>query len=146
MFIRKGGVLMSSRGESIMIAVLLALIAAVMAFLYIEPAGGAPSDYHYKLKGQAMSFPDVMVELSFKSELSPEEKQAVCDAISDNMFKNIEDEENHYLHYMDAMNTGTTDRKITLYVDFGCNDGTGLDVLLSFLDNSFEELEKVILS
>lgn len=36
---RKGGVLMSSRGESIMIAVLLALIAAVMAFLYIEPAG-----------------------------------------------------------------------------------------------------------
>lgn len=129
-----------------MIAVLLVLIAAILAFLYIDSAGGSTPDYHYKLKGQAISYPDVMVELNFKSELSPDEKQEVCAAISEKMFENIEDDENHYLHYMDAMNTDTSDRKITLYIDFGCNDGTGLDVLLDFLDVSFESLEKVSLS
>lgn len=141
---------MSARSENILLAVLLVLVAAVIAWVYIDSrsdsASASEASYHYKLKGQPTDYPDVMFELNFAEELSPEEKQQIGSAIADKMFENIDDEENHYLHYMDVLNADCADKQLTLYVDFGCNDGTGLYVLLEFLDENFEQLKTVEMS
>ncbi|MGN1118931.1 MAG: hypothetical protein ACI4Q4_01140 [Oscillospiraceae bacterium] len=140
---------MSDKAENICLAVVLALLVLALGswgiYRFTHKAEEQSSnDYSYALKGSPYSYPDVMCELTFDRELSAEEKEAVCAAVTEKMFENIDDDENHYLHYMDCIDADA-DNSIMLYIDFGCNDGEGLDVLLEFLD-SVEGLKSVELS
>lgn len=143
---------MSDREENICLIVVLALLVTVLGcwgiykFLHRSEQADTTdtaAEYSYKVKGSPYTFPDIMLELTFDRELSPEEKQDFCSGVADKMFENFEDDEKHLIHYMDCSNTDTADRMIGIYVDFGCNDGTGLDVLLEYLDGTVVGLVKV---
>ena len=141
---------MSDKAENICLAVVLALLAAALGawgiykFQHRQDSEGA-QNYYYKLTGFCESYPDVVVDITFERALTPEQKLEICSAVADKMFENIE-EDDHYLHYMDSMNTETTDKLITLYIDFGCNEGEGLEVFLAYFNSEIEGIKRVTLS
>ena len=139
---------MSDKAENICLAVVLALLAVALGSwgIYSYTHRETAAEYSYALKGTPTCYPDVVFELTFTRALSPEEKTAVGEAVAEKMFENIEDDENHYLHYMDILDTDAESDSMTIYIDFGCNDGEGYDVLLRFLDESVSEIKAVRVS
>lgn len=141
---------MSERGENICLAVVLALLAlalgswGIYSLLHPKEEAWYAAGYSYALKGEPISYPDVFFEVVFAEPISEQEREAFCGALADKMFENI-DEDDHYLHYMDFPET-EDDSRVEIYVDFGCNDGTGLDVMLEFLDTAVQGIAEVRMS
>ena len=143
---------MSDREENICLIVVLALLVTVLGcwgiYKYLHmgeqnDTADSAAEYSYKVKGSPYTFPDIMLELTFDRELSAEEKQDFCSGVADKMYENFEDDEKHLIHYMDYSDTDTAGSSVELYIDFGCNDGTGLDVLMEYLDGTEAGLVKV---
>ena len=135
--------------ENITLIIVLIITALALGsrgiYKRLNPPEENRSNYYYDLSFSPYGYPDVSMELEFKRDYTVEEKEKIIDGFVE-LYNEYNEKAKNPIHYLDAYDNEETDKKLTLYIDFGNADSDAMDMFLEYLDQNTAGIKKVSVS